>query len=132
MTNLVYEGFKKIRMIPMGLSMFLMTGCSSVDTQSDLYQRIKMQTDQFANATAQTKDDSVVYLTEQIYDACRKCQAVGPYIFALSIVIGVLLLHLVSEDQGIRQKAIGIFLVGIPFLVGLFTFVVPWLVGTYL
>lgn len=135
MKNLVLDVFREIRVVcacVLFLFVLTMTGCSSVDTSSDLYQHIKSQTDQFANNTEQAKEDSIVYLTEKAYDFCNSLKRVAPFIIIGSFLFGILLLHIITEEQAIRQKAIFVFCVTIPAVTIILTYGLSWLVGTFL
>lgn len=137
MRNLIFEDFKKNIQIRVSylctvVGAFFLTGCSQVDTSSDLYQSIQQQTQQFTADASDRKVYSAAYIIEKTYEFCTICQAWAPLVSAVSILIGALILHLVSEDQAIRRKAWAIFIIGIPVLMGIFGGLLPWFVGEYL
>lgn len=136
MRNLKFEDFKKIctrlSYLVTLMGTMILTGCGGVDTSSDLYQNIQQQTQQLTLDAAEKKQYSVAYVTEKAYEFCNACKQYAPTIIVASILIGVLLLHIISEDQAIRRKAIMIFFFGIPGVMLLLAFGLSWLVGAFL
>lgn len=132
MNHLISKGFSKLKRIPILFTTVLLTGCSSVDTSSDLYQNIKQQTDQFASNSEEVKQNSLVYLTEQMYNTCITLKRVAPAVMIISWVVGGLLLHLITEDQTVRKKVLTIFIIGIPVLMFVASYGLSWLVGNFL
>lgn len=132
MNRLISEGFRKIKRLPMVVSLFLLTGCSGVDTNSDMYNKIKEQTQQFTNQTQASRQESAAYFTERMYEFCNDLKKCAPAVIVGSILIGVLLMHIISEDQAIRRQAILVFIVAIPLVMFLVTYGLSWLVGTFL
>ena len=114
------------------MTMLWLTGCGQVDTSTELYQNIQQQTQQFTADASERKQYSVAHLTESAYEFCNGCKACAPVVIIASILIGVLILHIVSEDQTIRRKAIMIFFVGIPVVMLALAFGLSWLVGAFL
>lgn len=122
---------KKIAAIMGILSMMMLTGCE-IQSDTELYNQIQNQTSMFADNTQQAKQNSVVYITEKAYDFCNSLKSIAPIVIVISIAIGLLLLHLVQEDQGIRKKALFLFIITIPVLMFTLTYGLSWLVGTFL
>lgn len=106
------EKFKRIFLILEGVIFLLFSsGCSQVDTQSDLYQHIKNQTEQFSQ---QTINQGKYTLVELAYYITNKLKSTAPFIIIGSIVLGVIFLTLVQKDQATRKRIIIIFIIGIP------------------
>ena len=124
-------GFRKIVGMIGCVWVILLTGCQ-VDTSTDLYQNIQKQTSQFSTNAEQKKQDSVVYITELSYSIANSCKRYAPFVGVISVALGALLLHLISEDQAMRKKVWVLFIFGIPGLSILLGFGLPWLVGAML
>lgn len=113
-------------------SMSFLTGCSGIDSSTDMYARIENQTKQFSQHAELIKNDSVAYGTEKIYEAATWWKHHCWGFAAGFLVVGVWLLLLIREDQGTRKKVI-IWFLGFGFLGSLITgFVLPFLVGAFL
>jgi len=136
MKRMIFSGIKQVRLkisylCSLVMMMFL-PGCGQIDTSTDLYQSIQQQTQQFTADVDERKKYSVAYFTEGAYVFCNACKQYAPIIIVVSIFIGILILHIVSEDQTIRRKAIMIFFIGIPILMLILAFGLSWLVGAFL
>lgn len=123
--------FKKFVLLIGIASTLLLTGCQ-INTDTDLYNQIKSQTNVFAANTQQQKQDSIVYITEKAYDFCTSLKSIAPVVIVVSFIIGILILHIVQEDQAIRKRALFIFIISIPCGMFVITYGLSWLVGTFL
>lgn len=136
MKHMIFSEVKKIKTkfsyVCSTVAMMLLAGCGQVNTSSDLYQNIQQQTQQFTADVDERKKYSVAHLTEGAYEFCNACKQYAPIVIVASIFIGILILHIVSEDQTIRRKAIMIFFIGIPVIMLALTFGLSWLVGAFL
>ncbi len=113
------------------LSILTLTGCSNIEKNEDIYERIKKQTEVFSQNTGRLQKDSWSYITQGIYRAAYSSKKGVPYVCIISIFIGLLIRHLVQEDQAIRKKA-WIFIIGIPALSVAFTYGLALLIETFL
>lgn len=108
-------------------------GCALdyVNTDSDIYQNIQDQTRSFAEDRDKQRVNGVDWMVEKVYAIARK-----PYKFWIVAVacecIGIVALKLVTNDQAIRQRIVLTFMLGIPALCILLSFVLPYMVGRFL
>ena len=110
--------------------LLFLTGCQ-LDTDNAIYNKVKGQTDIFTANTQQAKKDGVVYLVEIVYDFCNSLRTITPIVMVASWVIGIVLLMVIQQDQALRKRAIFMFIIGIPLIFFLLTYVLLWLVGAF-
>lgn len=116
------------------IQMCLCVGCS-IPTDSELYQNIEQQTQTIGQQTVSNGVSSIEdwpkKIGNKLLDISNILKATAPIIIVVSMVIGFLLLHLIDKEQKMRQKAVFIFILGIPIVDFLGTYGVAWLAGMF-
>lgn len=99
------------------LSTVFLTGCSDVNTYRNITAEIEKQEQESKEKYAGMKWDEI--LASKAYELNNKMKAVAPLIILVSEFICFILLGIVKNEKRIRQIAIFVFGIGIPFLSGL-------------
>lgn len=116
-----------------GLIGLLLTACTQLDDEDgDLYNKIRNQTTNITENALDEKTDLATKSTETLLMISDKLKLVAPFVIIISIVTGIFLNHLISNDVGLRQKFIKIFYVYIPLLMILLTYGAAWLYTVFL
>lgn len=128
--------FKKIAVCFLAPAMIIlagsmMTGCA-VSEDTDIYQYVKEHTTELQDIPGQAKENGTRSLTQAIFAASDKLKSTAPLIIIGSILIGLLLLFLFHNEQGMRKHAIFVFILGVPIIDLLLVYGTAWLAGWFL
>ncbi len=135
------NSFKRTTVLYVMSVMLLITGCltltgctlrEAVSEDSDIYQYVKEHTEELQEGTGQAAENGTRRLTQGIFSVSDKLKSSAPIIIIGSILIGIILLFLFNNEQGMRRHAIFVFILGIPIIDLLLVYGTAWLAGWFL
>lgn len=127
----IKEKMRKMKSLLCFPNMLLLTGCSQVNTDSELYQKIDSQTKMLSEGIESAETHGTAWLVQKVFSISNTLKGVAPFIIAGSILFGLLLLHMVDKDQAIRKKAILLFFIIIPIGMIILTYGMAYMCGVF-
>ena len=108
------------------LLLIFLSGCAL--NEDEIYKRVKTEA---VNVSKDAQDSFLDTLSKDVYLLSIKAKKIAPPVIILSILFGILLLTLITDDVLVRKTTVKLFFITIPLIMLLLSYGTAFIYGVF-